>query len=373
MKRKQPPVAKPDAASLNRRNFLSGIAMTAGAAAVLGQIVIPSTAAAADAPAAPAPGSAPTPGQRGPAGPPRPADYRQAGQLTDLKGKTAYITGGTTGIGLGIARAAYNAGMNLVLGYHTPRGLPAVQKLFNDDTKRILLVQHDVTDREGWAKLLTQIESTFGKLHLLVGNAGAKTLRKVSESTVEDWDNATAVNFTGIFNGVHTFIPHMLKHGEGSHIVTTSSMSGILPGSSAGNYTATKFGAVGIMEALRIELERTNIGTSAFCPGGVSTDNLFSSEQTPGAKEPAGMDPLEAGERVLNGVINNDLFILTHPEYKAGTVERMNLIAASFPEGEKAPPEDRVKYELRVLTAPIYVPELNYRKKGRKNYRATKA
>jgi len=359
MKRKQPSTESPVESSVNRRKFLSGLAITAGAATMLGQVAAPSNAVAAEpAPARPAPS------------PPSPPGFRQAPQLTSLKGKTAYITGGTTGIGLGIARACFNAGMKLVLGYHSARGLDAVKKLFGENNPNILLVQHDVTDREGWKKLLVQIESTFGKLHLLVGNAGAKTLRKVSETSVEEWDNATAVNFTGIFNGINTFVPHMKKHGEGSHIVTTSSMSGILPGSSAGVYTATKFGAVGIMEALRIELEQTNIGTSAFCPGGVSTDNLLSAEPTPG-KEPPGMDPLEAGERVLNGVINNDLFILTHPEYKAGTVERMDTIAASFPEGEKAPPADRVKFELRVLTAPIFAGELAARKKPRKNYRAT--
>jgi len=117
----------------------------------------------------------------------------------------------------------------------------------------------------------------------------------------------------------------MLKHGEGGHFVTTASMGGLLPGVNAGVYTSTKIAAVGIMEALRVELESTNVGTSVFCPGLVSTDNYPMGEENPFraaqmAKSgmPArpqmpnvGMDPLEAGERVLNGVLNNDLFILS--------------------------------------------------------------
>jgi NAD(P)-dependent dehydrogenase (short-subunit alcohol dehydrogenase family) len=335
--------------SVDRRQFLSGLAVSAGAATVLSQVAAPSNAVAADT-----------------ATPATNAGYRQPPQLTDLKGKTAYITGGTTGIGLGIARACANAGMKLVLGYRSDRGLETVKKTFGATNPNVLLVKHDVTDREGWAQLREQIEATFGMLHLLVNNAGAKTLRKISDTPVAEWDNATAVNFTGVFNGVSTFVPHMIKHGEGSHIVTTSSMGGLLPGSTAGIYTATKFGAVGIMEALRVELEKTTIGTSAYCPGGVSTDNLLSIEPVAG-KEPPGMDPLEAGERVLNGVRNNDLFILTHPEYKAGTKERCDAIIASF--SDEPYPEARAKYEQRVLTAPPYAPEIEHRKKGRKSYR----
>src|SRR4030095_6384049 len=95
--------------------------------------------------------------------------------------------------------------------------------------------------------------------------------------------------------------------------------------------------AVGVMEALRVELEGTNIGTSAFCPGGTNTDNYAASGQ-PNPARPAGarrfgnsMDPLEAGERVMNGVVNNDLFIFSHPEFKPGMKERFDAILRSQP------------------------------------------
>jgi short-subunit dehydrogenase len=143
-------------------------------------------------------------------------------------------------------------------------------------------------------------------------------------------------------------------------------MGGILPGVTAGVYTATKFAAFGIMEALRMELLGTNIGTSVFSPGGVSTDNIVSADPSAGTA-PLMMDPLEAGERVLNGVRNNDLFIFSHPEFRPGMKERFDAILASVP--NEAFPEARAKAETRVLTAPPYAPEIAHRLQPRKSYR----
>jgi NAD(P)-dependent dehydrogenase (short-subunit alcohol dehydrogenase family) len=256
--------------------------------------------------------------------------------------------------------------MKVVMGYINEAAVAPALKLFKPGNAGVLAIRHDVTDRDGWQKLLAEIQGKFGNLHLLVNNAGIKTLRKASEAAANEWDAATAVNFTGIYNGVAACVPHMRGHGEGSHIVTTASMGGILPGASAGIYTATKFAAVGLMEALRIELEKTNIGTSVYCPGGVSTDNDRSANPELG-EAPAGMDPLEAGERVLNGVRSNDLFILTHPEFKAGIMQRHDALIASIP--DEPVPEARLAMERRVLTAPIYAPEIAHRRKPRTSYR----
>jgi NAD(P)-dependent dehydrogenase (short-subunit alcohol dehydrogenase family) len=193
------------------------------------------------------------------------------------------------------------------------------------------------------------------------------------------------VNFTAIYNSVATCLPHMLKHGEGGHFVTTASMGGLLPGVNAGIYTSTKIAAVGIMEALRVELESTTVGTSVFCPGLVDTDNYpmgeenpfrtaqmakFSNGQPPRPRgAPVGMDPLEAGERVLNGIVNNDLFILTHPEFKPGMAERYDAIMASTPKVETPIPQARLDAEARVMRCGIYKREIEHRAKPRKSYR----
>jgi len=361
--------------SLDRRDFIGGVAVAAGAASLLGAATSAVAAEAAapapragGAPGAGAPGAGRPPGDRV-LGTPLPAGQRQAPQLTSLKGKTVYITGGNTGIGLGIGRAAANAGMNVVMGYIQDNQVEPALKLYKADQKnRVIAIRHDVTDRDGWITTLKQINDKFGNLHLLVNNAGIKTLRQISQVDSKGWDAAVAVNITGIWNGCSAAIPHMLAHKEGAHIVTTSSMGGILPGVNAGVYTATKFGSFGIMEALRVELAGTNIGTSVFAPGGVSTDNILSDAGQTAANS---MDPLEAGERVLNGVVNNDLFIFSHPEFKPGMKERFDAILASEP--TDGFPEVRAKSETRVLTSPAYAPEIAHRSAPRKNFRSTTA
>jgi NADP-dependent 3-hydroxy acid dehydrogenase YdfG len=298
----------------------------------------------------------------------------------------AYITASSDGIGLGIARAASNAGMKVCIGYRNEERLKAALPLFKQKNAGILPVMHDVTDRDGWAKALEKIKSEYGRLHLLVNNAGSKTAARISTASEKDWDNAVAVNFTSTYNAVAACLPHMLEHGEGSQIVVTSSMSGLLPGGPLGVYTATKIAVVGLIEALRVELETTTVGTSAFVPGGVNTDNYPSGEENPyrAAHTPpgmaarfkafsaAGMDPLEAGERVLNGVIHNDLFIVTHPEYMPGTKTRFDAMLASEPVEDPPPPEARVKGEARVLHAGIYPREIVHRRQKRKSYRSVK-
>jgi NAD(P)-dependent dehydrogenase (short-subunit alcohol dehydrogenase family) len=385
MSKKDTPQLPPDLDrfALERRRFLSeGAVYGVGAASILASLGL-SRYAVAQTAAAPAGGGA-GPAMR-PGMPPMPPEPKvsQPAPLHDLKGKVAYVTASSDGIGLGIARAASNAGMKVCIGYRNEERLKAALPLFKDGNAGVFPVKHDVTDRDAWAKVLEQIKAQYGRLHLVVNNAGSKLRAGVSNATAEDWDNAVAVNYTATYNSVAVCLPHMLEHGEGSQIVVTSSMSGLLPGGNLGVYTATKIAAVGLIEALRVELEGTTVGTSAFCPGGVNTDNYigtgeinpYRAKNPPPAGgpprppgPPPGMDPLEAGERVMNGVINNDLFILTHPEYMPGTKQRFDAMLDSEPR-ESFPPE-RAKMETRVLHAGIYAREIVHRKKKRKSYRS---
>ncbi len=352
-------------AAPGRRQFLEGMALNASALAFLsGAGATRSTRAQS---------SAPPPVRTGPATPPAPT-VAQPPPLKDVAGKTAYITASSDGIGLGIARACSNAGMKVVIGYRNEARLAEALPLFRPGNAGVHAIKHDVTDRDGWTRLLKEINGKFGNLHLLVNNAGAKTLNQASDVKPDVWDNAVAVNFTAIYNGVAACLPHFKAHGEGAQIVTTASMSGVVPGVLAGVYTATKIAAVGLMEALRVELEGTNIGTSAFCPGGVITDNRPEGQKKappPGAppRRPSiMMDPLEAGERVLNGIRNNDLFIFSHPEFRDGMQERFDAFMASVP--DEAPPPERTKAEQILAHCPIYPLETAHRKLKRKSYRA---
>ena len=358
-----------------RRRFLAQSGLNAGLGLLAGLGL--SQYAQAQA-AAPASSPAPAAGGRAPM-PPEPA-VSQPPPLAVLAGKVAYVSAASDGIGLGIARAASNAGMKVVIGYRNEERLKAALPLFKPGAE-VLPFQHDVTDRAGWQSMLDAVKSKFGRLHLVVNNAGIKTLRPASQARFDEWDNAVAVNFTAIYNSVAICLPHMLEHGEGGQFVTTASMGGLLPGVNAGVYTATKMAAVGIMEALRVELETTSVGTSVFCPGGVDTDNYFGSgEANPFRKgmpaPPPGapprvrmMDPLEAGERVMNGVVNNDLFILSHPEFAPGMKERFDAMLGSEPK-EDFPP-DRARAEARVLHCGIYKREIEHRSRKRKSYTST--
>ena len=164
-------------------------------------------------PAAAAPHSGARPGGR-PAPPPEPT-VSQPPPLKDLKGKVAYVTAASDGIGLGIARAASNAGMKVVIGYRNEERLKAALPLFKPGNAGVLAIKHDVTDRDGWKALLDEIKSKFGNLHLVVNNAGIKTLRQASQAKFDEWDNAVAVNFTAIYNSVAVCLPHMLRAQRG--------------------------------------------------------------------------------------------------------------------------------------------------------------
>jgi NAD(P)-dependent dehydrogenase (short-subunit alcohol dehydrogenase family) len=377
-----------DRYAAERRRFLAeGSLYGAGILASLGlsQYVRAQGAPPAGGSAA-AVGSAPGSFNRPPP-PPEPA-FAQRAPLHDLTGKVAYITASSDGIGLGIARAASAAGMKVCIGYRNEDRLKAALPLFKAGNAGVLPIKHDVTDRDAWAKVLQTINSQFGNLHLVVNNAGIKTFAKASTVSAKDWDDAVAVNYTATYDSVAVCLPHMLQHGEGSHFVVTSSMSGLLPGGPLGVYTATKIAAVGLIEALRVELEGTTVGTSAFCPGGVNTDNYLGTGETnpylaqraaarpagaaprPNRGPPPGMEPLEAGERVLNGVIHNDLFILTHPEYMPGTQQRFTAMLESEPKEDTPPNPDRVRGETRVLTCGIYRRESAHRQEKRKSFRS---
>jgi NAD(P)-dependent dehydrogenase (short-subunit alcohol dehydrogenase family) len=370
MARKQPVQSmQADPAASDRRRFLGTLAAGAGAATLLAGLGAgPAAAQQAGAPPAPPPGPRPPP-------PPEPK-ASQPPPLAEVAGKTIYITASSDGIGLGIARAASNAGMNVVIGYRQEKRLAQALPLF-DKSAPVFPVKHDVVGRDGWVQLLEAVKAKYGRLHVVVNNAGIKTFGKASDTKAEDWQNAWDVNVGAIYHSVNVILPHMKEHNEGGHFVTTSSMSGLLPAVTAGVYTTTKFAAVGIMEALRIELEGTNIGSSVFCPGGVSTDNQPPGTRPPPPPGPDGrprpafgaglMGPLEAGERVINGIRNNDLFILSHPEFKDGMMERFDSILMSCP--DEPVPAERLPIELRTRHTGIYPREIAHRLEKRKTYR----
>jgi len=269
--------------------------------------------------------------------------------MGDVSGKTAFITGGADGIGLGIARALVRAGANVVIADIREDALARAKADLAADAQ-VETVQLDVTDRAGFVRAADAAEARFGKIHMLIGNAGVGVLGPVLDARFDDWDWGLGVNLGGVINGLVTMLPRIRAHGEGGQIVTTSSQSALIPINGSAIYTAAKAAVLGLSEAIRGELATVNIGVSAFMPGPVQSNIGHSSQLRPeafrensgyrqheAAMEQRPVSPLwmsadEVGERVLAGISANDLYILTHPEFADGMRTRFDAILASMPD-----------------------------------------
>ena len=273
--------------------------------------------------------------------------------MEHVEGRNAFVTGGASGIGLGMARAFVNAGMRVAIADLRPDHLDAAIASLNAGD-RVVPLRLDVTDRHAYARVADEAERALGRVHVLCNNAGIGLAGPAKDATYEDWDWVLGVNLGGVVNGLVTMVPRMLKHGEGGHIVNTSSMSGIMPNPGTIQYTAAKAAVVAISEVLRTELAAENIGVSAFCPGPVQTQISRSGENRPSSLANTGygqadkrraanmnahlwMDPDKVGELVLEGIRKNWLYIFTHNEFGPGIRERCEAIMAAVPKGEPNP------------------------------------
>jgi NAD(P)-dependent dehydrogenase (short-subunit alcohol dehydrogenase family) len=272
--------------------------------------------------------------------------------MIEVAGKVAFIAGGSSGIGLGIARAFAEAGMKVVVGYLTPEHRESALASLAPTGAPVHAIRVDVTNRRSVEQAAQETVATFGRVHVLVNSAGVVLPAPLSATTHDDWDWLMSVNVSGVFNGVHAFLPHIRAQGESGHVIGTASVVGLfVAGGMEAAYAASKFAVVGMMEALRAELAGTNIGVSIFCPGMVSSNLMNSSrsrprhladtpfERAPGSIEREralranpdfNMDPLEVGRLVLQGMRRNDLYILTHSEFAGLIRERSATLLAAI-------------------------------------------
>ncbi|HVV92396.1 MAG TPA: SDR family NAD(P)-dependent oxidoreductase, partial [Hyphomicrobiales bacterium] len=276
--------------------------------------------------------------------------------MQDVEGKVAFITGGASGIGLGIAKAFVGAGMKVVLADLRPDHLKTALDWFAErqQGRSVHGIELDVTDRAAFAAAADEAERVFGKVHVVCNNAGVGLEGPLLEATYDDWDFGLGVNLGGVVNGVQTFVPRLRAHGEGGHIVNTASMAGLLATRPEMTiYGTTKAAVVALSEALRGGLAAEGIGVSVLCPGPIKSNIHEAAQNRPErfrgrsgfAKSEARlarrkvsdlwMEPEEVGEMVLRAIRNDELFILTHGHWRDAIAKRYDAIMAAMPETEE--------------------------------------
>lgn len=290
--------------------------------------------------------------------------------LTDLKGKNAFITGGASGIGLGMAQAFVRSGMRVMIADIWQEHIDRALAMFEERGQRdqVEAIQLDVADRDAYAAAADAFEARLGKLHLLCSNAGLGAGGRVKDTTYKDWDWSLGVMIGGAINGFVNFVPRMIAHGEGGHVVITASMAGVLQPIMKGGitYATGKAAQIGMVEMARYDLAEDNIGISALIPGPVIS-NIFQIGQTRPERfrndgppppprridpDPRWMQPETVGDMVVKGVLENQLYIFTHGMFRQGMQEKFDKMLRSLP---TAPDDPGLVRDLAIFTSnPIY-------------------
>ena len=272
-------------------------------------------------------------------------------EVTRVKDKVAFITGGASGIGLGMAEVFAQSGARVVIADVETGALDRAAAHLASQGASVLPLQLDVTDREAFGRALDAALAQFGAVHLLFNNAGVNVPGPLDEVSYQDWDWVLGVNLGGVINGVTTFLPELKRHGSEAHVINTASVGGLVGMRGLGIYNASKFAVVGLSEALRADMKPYGVGVSVLCPGVVATSLTSSERNRPAAlggasgpssesaedapaeaaaPAPGVMSPLTLAMLVLEAVEQNRFFISSHPEFRELVGQRNEAVAASF-------------------------------------------
>jgi NAD(P)-dependent dehydrogenase (short-subunit alcohol dehydrogenase family) len=266
--------------------------------------------------------------------------------MKDFAGRTAFVTGGANGVGIGLARALLAQGCNVAIADIRAKHIDAALAAL--DNPRAMGVPVDVSSRSDLARAADAVESKFGVVTLLFNNAGVNLFQSIEESSYDDWDWIMGVNLHGPINGVMTFVPRMIRAGQRGYVVNTASMAGLLAAATCGIYNTSKFAVRGLSESLRASLAPHGIGVSVLCPGLVKSYIYASDEIRPqqlqaGAKpintefvkrlaevHQFGMEPDVIAARVLEAMREDRFHIFTHPEFRDEIAEVFGEILQDF-------------------------------------------
>jgi NAD(P)-dependent dehydrogenase (short-subunit alcohol dehydrogenase family) len=270
--------------------------------------------------------------------------------MQELRGKTAFITGGASGIGLAMAKIFGEAGMNVMLADIEQDVLAAAVESLAPHTAQGVVC--DVADPDSVERAAQETFAAFGKVHVLCNNAGVAAGGGIDTISIDNWRWVIDVNLMGVVHGLRSFLPQMRAHGEGGHIVNTASMAGMNSGIGFSPYVAGKFAVVAMSEGLAAQLAPHGIGVTVLCPSFVRTRIGESGRNRPrryGEPPPldpagpsalmiaelarlieAGLDPAEVAARVLSAIRSNELYLFTHPNMREQVDGRFAAIQAAM-------------------------------------------
>lgn len=267
------------------------------------------------------------------------------------KGMVSFITGGAAGIGFAIAGALAGRGAKIMLADIDQHKLDEAAAALTASGAEVDTVLCDVADEAQVRAAAKATIDRFGKIHIVVNNAGVALGGAPGEIAMKDWRWIVDINLIGVAHGVEIFTPLIQSHGEGGYFINTASMAGHGTAPGMAPYHATKFAVVGYSEALKQELAPSNIGVSVLCPAWVKTNIHRSAFDKPtGGKDEsdpqfkameavidAGLDPADVAEWTAQCVEADRLYIFTHPEFAGAIGQRYAMIKADYDACTKFP------------------------------------
>jgi NAD(P)-dependent dehydrogenase (short-subunit alcohol dehydrogenase family) len=274
--------------------------------------------------------------------------------MQELAGKTAFVTGGASGIGFALGRTFAEAGMKVMLADIEPDALAVAVDTLRDVGPDVRGVACDVADPNSVERAAKAAYEAFGNVHVVCNNAGVAAAGGIDNISLENWRWVLDVNLMGVVHGIRTFLPHIRAHGEGGHIVNTASMAGMNSGLGFSPYSASKFAVVNMSEGLATRLKPLGIGVTVLCPGfvrsrisesGRNRPERYGPTQTPDPESPAGvstariaelvrsgLDPTDVASQVLAAIREDQLYVFTHadPSWRAELEERFGAILGAM-------------------------------------------
>jgi NAD(P)-dependent dehydrogenase (short-subunit alcohol dehydrogenase family) len=274
--------------------------------------------------------------------------------MRELADKTAFVTGGASGIGFALGRAFAEAGMKVMLADIETDALAGAVANLREFGPNVRGVTCDVADPISVERAAKASYEAFGNVHVVCNNAGVAAAGGIDNISLDNWRWVLDVNLMGVLHGIQTFLPHIRAHAEGGHIVNTASMAGMNSGLGFSPYSASKFAVVNMSEGLAMRLKPIGIGVTVLCPGFVRTrisesgrnrPERYGPTQTPDPESPAaaltaqiaelvrsGLDPMDVAAQVLAAIREGDLYVFTHPgpSWRAELEERFGAILAAM-------------------------------------------